>query len=86
MGDFNQAIGKGCRAPRNLQVKLREAFPPSMAFTTADLEFHGRKSIDHMVLSEDLAVESLDAISNVEEGIRLSDHFGVAASVSGGQP
>ena len=38
-----------------------------MAFATADLEFQGRKSIDHMVLSEDFAVESLDAISNVEE-------------------
>ena len=38
-----------------------------------------------MVLSEDLAVESLDAISNIEDEGRLSDHFGVA-SVSGGQP
>ena len=85
MGDFNQVVGKGCRAPQNLQAKLREAFPPSMAFATVDLEFQGRKSIDHMVLSEDLAVESLDAISNVEEGIRLSDHFGVAADVSARQ-
>ena len=86
MGDFNQIVGQGSRAPRNLQAKLQQAFPPSMAFATADLEFQGRKSIDHMVLSEDLAVESLDAISNIEGEGRLSDHFGVAASVSGGQP
>ena len=86
MGDFNQIVGQGCRAPRNLQAKLQQAFPPSMAFATADLEFQGRKSIDHIVVSKDLAVESLDAISNIENEGRLSDHFGVAASVSGGQP
>ena len=82
MGDFNQAIGQGSRAPRALQLALQRAFPPNMRIATSDLAFQGRKSIDHIALSEDWAVDSVDAISNIHKGRKLSDHFGVAADVS----
>ena len=82
MGDFNQRIGQGSRAPRALRLALREAFEPKLRIVTADLAFQGRKSIDHVALSEDWAVDSVDAISNIHEGRKLSDHFGVAADVS----
>ena len=82
MGDFNQRIGQGSRAPRALRLALLEAFEPKLRIVTADLAFQGRKSIDHIALSEDWAVDSVDAISNIHEGRKLSDHFGVAAEVS----
>ena len=82
MGDFNQRIGQGSRAPRALRLALLEAFEPKLRIVTADLAFQGRKSIDHIALSEDWAVDSVDAISNIHEGRKLSDHFGVAAELS----
>ena len=82
MGDFNQIIGPGSRAPAKLQAALRAAFPPGMTIVTSELAFQGRKSIDHVALSDDLAVGSVDAIGNDHDGRRLSDHFGVVVDVS----
>ena len=82
MGDFNQAIGTGSRARPELQVALKNAFPPSMKIVTSDLTFQGRKSIDHIALSNDLVVGSLDVISNIHKERKLSDHFGVVADLS----
>ena len=82
MGDFNQAIGQGSRARRELRLALQEAFAPNLRIVTSDLVFQGRKSIDHIALSADWAVDSVDAISNIHEDRKLSDHFGVAADVS----
>ncbi len=82
MGDFNQTIGLGGRAPLELRLALRNAFSPSMRIVTSDLVFEGRRSIDHIALSADWAVNSLGVISNIHEGRKLSDHFGVAADLS----
>ena len=82
MGDFNQIVGPGSRARPELRLALQRAFPPSMTITTSALAFQGRRSIDHITLSEDLTVESLGVISNIHEGRRLSDHFGVVADLS----
>ena len=82
MGDFNQTIGPGSRARPQLRLALQEAFPPSMTIPTSTLAFQGRRSVDHIALSEDLAVGSLGMISNIHEGRNLSDHFGVVADLS----
>ena len=82
MGDFNQFIGPGSRAPKAMQTALREAFPPSMRIVTSDLAFMERKSIDHIALSEDLAAPSLGIISNVHDSGKLTDHFGVYADLA----
>ena len=82
MGDFNQIVGPGNRAPAELQSALGDAFPPSVAIATSLLAFQGRGSIDHIALSADLTVESVDIISNIDGEMRLSDHFGVAANLS----
>ncbi len=81
MGDFNQIAGPGSRAPGKLQAALQKAFPPGMAIVTSALAFQGRRSIDHIALSDDLAVESLDIISNIHGVRELSDHFGVVAGL-----
>ncbi len=82
MGDFNQRIGQGSRAPRALRLALQEAFEPNLRIMTADLAFQGRKSIDHIAFSADWAVDSVAAISNIHGERKLSDHFGVASDVS----
>lgn len=82
MGDFNQAIGQGARAPVYLREALKKAFSPTMTIATADITFEGRRNIDHIALSSDLACESVEPISNIHDGKKLSDHYGVTAAVS----
>ena len=55
MGDFNQVIGEGSRARRDLREPLMPTHSrPTMRIITADRGlFEGRKSIDHIVISED---------------------------------
>ena len=81
MGDFNQVIGKGSRAPVRLRAALEAAFPPGMTIVTSEMAYGGRKSIDHVVVSDDMAAESVEAIGNYDGEQRLSDHFGVAVEV-----
>ena len=82
VGDFNQAIGPVSRAPQKLRSALREAIPPGMTIVTSALAFQGRKCIDHLALSNDLAFTSLGVVCNIHEGKKLSDHFGVVADLS----
>ena len=82
IGDFNQTIGQRSRARPELRLALRKAFPPSMRIATSDLAFQARRSIDHIALSADWAVGYLGVISNIHEGRKLSDHFGVVADLS----
>ena len=53
-----------------------------MTVVTETLSFEGRRSIDHIALSDDLKAECVEAIGNFHKGRRLSDHFGVAASLT----
>ena len=83
VGDFNQRIGQVRYAPPpDVRAGLQSAMPPHMTIATSELCFRERKCIDHIALSEDLAVESLGVISNMDGETELSDHFGVVAEVS----
>ena len=82
MGDFNQRIGPSSSASRKLQSALQSAIPPRMTIATSALGFQGRRSIDHIALSEDLTAGSIGVISNIHDGRKLSDHFGVVAELS----
>ena len=82
MGDFNQRIGPASSARAELQLALQRAFPPRMTIATSAIGFQGRRSIDHIALSADLSAESIGVISNIHDGRKLSDHFGVVAEVS----
>lgn len=94
VGDFNQRIGQriGRRpgepnsVPHHLRRELLEALPPGLSIVTAELEYRGRRTIDHIALSDDLAADWLEPISNAygNPGAqrRLSDHFGIAANIS----
>ena len=82
MGDFNQRIGQGSSVPRKLRSTLQGAFPQRMTIASSALGFQGRRSIDHIVLSANLSAESIGVISNIYDGRKLSDHFGVVMEVS----
>ena len=81
-GDFNQRIGQGDAVPADLRSALKQAMPPDMTIATSAVGLGGRRSIDHIGLSDDLSAESLGVISNFHGERRLSDHFGVFADLS----
>ena len=86
IGDFNQSLGPTSRAPSRLRQALLAALPPGMRIVTAGLTFGVRHTIDHVVLSADLDALTVTALNNRRPGLRLSDHFGVAAHVSRRHP
>ena len=85
VGDFNQRIGQRSSTPLRLRAALRSAVEPNLSIATAGLGFQGKRTIDHIALSNDLAAESLGVISNVHQDGDLSDHFGVVADLSVGE-
>ena len=90
MGDFNQRIGqRSSTVPLKLRSALQSAFQPRIqnaqpriTIATAALGFQGRRTIDHIVMTGDLTAESLSAISNIDGERELSDHCGIAATIS----
>ena len=85
MGDFNQRIAK---SPGRLKKEtahradlLQRAISPRVILATSELEYRGRRTIDHVGLSADLGTASLDVISHIHAEQKISDHFGVAADV-----
>ena len=85
MGDFNQSIPRSSRRRSENSARraalLQDAMPSQVMLITSTLEYRGRKTIDHIALSADMASASLDVISNIHGDRKLSDHFGVAADV-----
>ena len=82
IGDFNQRIGLGGNTPHKLRSALQSVVSARLTIGIAALGFRGRRTIDHIALSNDLAIESLGVISNIHGDTKLSDHFGVVASLS----
>ena len=81
-GDFNQGIGQGRSVPHRLRAALQDSIPAHLTIATSALGHRGRRSIDHIALSEELTAESLTVISNMDDDRKLSDHFGISASLS----
>ena len=84
VGDFNQRIGQRSSTPVRLRIALQSSLGLNLSIVTAGLGFQGRRTIDHIALSRDLAAESLGVVSNVHEDDNLSDHFGVVADLAVG--
>ena len=87
-GDFNQRVGESSgksNQPRSKAAHraalLQRAIPRHVTLATSALEYRGRRTIDHIASSADMAAESLDVISNIHGERKLSDHFGVVADV-----
>ena len=82
MGDFNQRLVGRSNIPSDIRSAIGEAIPPGVTVATSTLGYHGRRTIDHIALSDDLVVESLGVISNIDGSRKLSDHFGIFAYLS----
>jgi len=82
VGDFNQRLGGRSNVPLRLREKLRQGLPSTMTVVTAATEFAGRRTIDHIVVSNDLIAGAIDIIDDCDGARRLSDHFGVVADLS----
>ena len=82
MGDFNQRIGQGTTVPTEMRSALQETMPSGITIATSAIGLRGRRSIDHIALGHELAVESLGVIDTLGQGRRLSDHFGVYVYLS----
>lgn len=84
VGDFNQRMGDVPNPPPvYVRDRLQSVVASRLEIVTATLEHGGKRAIDHIAVSGDLAVESLGVISNESgNGGELSDHFGVVAKLS----
>lgn len=82
VGDFNQRIQHGRSVPADVSAALQSVIGSRATIVTSGLGFRGRRSIDHVAVSEDMTTEHLGVISNYDGERKLSDHFGVVASLS----
>lgn len=82
MGDFNQQVGQSGYAPRRMRDALRHAMPSHVTIATGALGLAGRRVIDQIALSEDLAARSLGLIDRRHGDRELSDHHGIVAELS----
>ena len=82
VGDFNQRMS-GKYLPVRLRGKLLEALPPLLKVVSGDLIHRDKQNIDHIALSSYLSLRRpVEAIDNYYTDKALSDHFGVAASIT----
>jgi endonuclease/exonuclease/phosphatase family metal-dependent hydrolase len=82
LGDYNQRIPR-FRQPKKVAEALAVAFPQGFRVVTegmTDIDGHGL--IDHFAVSSELNTSTPTIIPRVaEDGTRLSDHVGVAATL-----
>ncbi len=81
LGDFNQTVPR-TRAPVRVHDALEQTILDRFTLLTKDLSFEGRPTIDHIAVSSDIESTEVGAISNLTNGSKLSDHFGVFALLS----
>jgi len=82
VGDYNQRFPKRQNTPPEVFVDLQRAVASKMTIATSAVGFQGKRTIDHLALSEDLVIENVRVLSNLDEQRQLSDHFGIVADVS----
>lgn len=82
MGDFNQRLPKS-RQPMYAYKKLNEVLSSSLTVhTSGNLGPEGAQLIDHIATTSDLQLHDLTVLDReTTEGVRLSDHFGIAGSI-----
>jgi hypothetical protein len=94
MSNFNEQIGQGRRSyppvSHPVRAELLETMAAAgstgLAIATAGRGLRGRRTIDHTAISGELSDVSLTTIDNMDGDRRLSDHFGVVADPSTGDP
>jgi endonuclease/exonuclease/phosphatase family metal-dependent hydrolase len=80
-GDFNQRCPK-YRQPQHLYENLRTALGHMRWLTEGPIFPIGLPSIDHVVVTADIAAREVTGVSNVHRESRLSDHFGISCELA----
>ena len=80
LGDFNQRLPRR-RQPSSVADKLEQALASTIVATTNFRSQNGQDTIDHIAHTADLLVSKLCELPRNGNGLRLSDHFGVMASI-----
>ena len=82
IGDFNQRVPPRSQPERAVDA-LRKAMGSNLRIATEGLcDETGSAAIDHLALTSDLIVDGISLLPSTEDGRKLSDHFGWAASTS----
>lgn len=78
LGDFNQRLPQWGQ-PQHIYESLMRALGSKLNVATEGVvDDAGQRSIDHLAVSNELEVASMEAFSNIgEQGMKLSDHFGL---------
>lgn len=85
LGDFNQRLPSAW-TPATVQRKLLATFAELEIVTRGSVEYRGARTIDHIACDRSLSTSSLHTLSNIDDdGLQLSDHFGVGAVVCGSE-
>ena len=82
IGDFNQRLPRS-RQPLHVYDKLNDVLSSSLTVHTAgNLGPGGAQLIDHIATTADLQLHELTVMDReTTEGVRLSDHFGIAGCI-----
>lgn len=81
VGDFNQNVPR-TTAPTVAYRAMDDAILSRLRLVTMGrIEPIARQLIDHIAVSPDVIAHSVRSLSNMEGGVRLSDHIGVAATL-----
>lgn len=82
VGDFNQSLPRS-RAPIRVEGALRELLASRMKVATESVQNEmGARCIDHIAHTHSIRTNNVEIVPAVSpEGLRLSDHFGVCATM-----
>lgn len=82
LGDFNQRVPRK-RQPVNVYNALTEALGSDLLIATAGVKAtDGTLAIDHIAHSNNLHVQLGPMLAAFQDGMKLSDHFGIVAKIS----
>ncbi len=82
VGDFNLRIPRR-QAPIDVYARMEDAFGERFEIATRGLSFNGSASIDHIAINQRLRCVEVNTLNNIaNDGTKLSDHFGVTATVT----
>ena len=82
VGDFNQRIPRKY-SPAKVYDELLKTFKNLKMITGGNIDKIDKQTIDHICCSDDLDGQNVFDINNVENELKLSDHFGIFAVLDG---
>ncbi len=80
IGDFNQEIPRKY-SPSEAYNELLKTFESYNLITEGYIDGINKQTIDHIYCSNDMEGQNIFGINHIDNGLKLSDHFGISASL-----